>query len=67
MNLGRLTEAELERQIADGSLKARLKAEVAAEGKPWNEAEWEVATQLFGYACPRKKARRTCSRQPACC
>jgi UDP-N-acetylglucosamine 1-carboxyvinyltransferase len=39
MNLGRLTEAELERQIADGSLKARLKAEVAAEGKPWNEAD----------------------------
>ena len=33
MNLGRLTEAELERQIADGSLKAELKAEMVAKGE----------------------------------
>ena len=47
---GKLTEEELERKIADGSLRAELKAEMEAEGKPWNEAEWEYATQLFGYA-----------------
>ena len=49
MKMEKLTEEELERRIADGSLKAELKAEMAAEGKPWNEGEWEVATQIFGY------------------
>ena len=47
--VGKLTEAELERRIADGSLKAELKAELAAEGKTWSEIEWQVATQIFGY------------------
>ena len=47
--VGKLTEEELERKIADGSLKAELKAEMAAAGKPWSEIEWQVATQIFGY------------------
>jgi hypothetical protein len=47
--VGKLTEEELERKIADGSLKAELKAEMVAEGKPWSEIEWQVATQIFGY------------------
>ena len=47
--VGKLTAEELERKIADGSLKAELEAELEAEGKPWNELEWQVATQIFGY------------------
>ena len=48
--VGNLTEEELERKIADGSLKAETKAAMAAENKPWSEADWEYAMQMFGYA-----------------
>ena len=47
--VGKLTDEELERKIADGSMRAELKAAATAEGKPWDEAEWEYAVQLFGY------------------
>jgi hypothetical protein len=47
--VGKLPKEELERRIADGSLRAELKAEVEAEGKTWSEIEWQVATQIFGY------------------
>jgi uncharacterized protein YfiM (DUF2279 family) len=49
MKMEKLTAEELERKIADGSLRAELKAEMEAEGKPWSEIEWQVATQIFGY------------------
>ena len=54
--VGKLTKEELERRIADGSLRAELKAEVEAEGKTWSEIEWEVATQIFGYTDLDKNA-----------
>jgi hypothetical protein len=62
--VGKLTEAELEQKIADGSLKAELKAEVAAEGKPWSEIEWEVATQIFGYADLDRNAPKPAESRP---
>ena len=54
--VGKLTDEELERKIADGSMRAELKAATEAEGKPWDEAEWEYAMQLFGYADLNKGA-----------